>query len=116
MAPLLSASLPGQPLGNGLKNNWLGFLWFLKRTLPSIVPCSFLSKVGLVWVPGKAKRKSAGLVWGGEQRGTRDCLGLVHGAGNSSLASLAENSSMSQCAYPEDAGEYILGVCVCVCV
>lgn len=53
-------------------------------------------------------------MWGGEQMGTRDCPGLVLGAGNSSLASLAENSSiMSQNGYVEDTGEYTQ-VWVCV--
>lgn len=56
----------------------LGFLWLLKRVLPSTVPCSFFSKIGLDWVPGKNK-KSAGLLWSGEHMGTGDCPELVHG-------------------------------------
>lgn len=52
---------------------------------------------------------------GGQQMCPVDCLGLVHGAGDNSLACLAENSSiMSQNGYFEDAGEYISGMGVCI--
>lgn len=51
---------------------------------------------------------------GGEQMGTRDWPGLVLGADNSSLASLAESSSnMSLDGSIEDVGEYTQ-VWVCV--
>lgn len=42
-----------------------------------------------------------------------NCPGLVPGAGNNSLVSLAENSSMSQSGFFEDAGEYLSGLGVC---
>ncbi|XP_045384933.1 solute carrier family 4 member 11 isoform X4 [Lemur catta] len=49
----------------------------------------------------------AGFVWGGVQVSTGDCPGLVHGAGDNSLVSLAENAStMSQDGYFEDSNYY----------
>lgn len=111
--PFLSAFPPGQPLADGMKNSRLGFLSLLKRVLPSTVPCSLSSKVGLVWVPGKNK-KSAGLLRRGEHMGPGDCPELVRGAGNSSLASLAEDFSIARSGYLEDAGEYLSGVGVCI--
>lgn len=84
LAENISAFSPGQSLADGLKNDRRGFL----GPLPPTVPCSFFSEVGLGWVPGKGKKKLAGLVWGGEQMGTRDCPQRVVGTGNSFWLSL----------------------------
>lgn len=61
--PNVFAFSPGQPPADGLENHRRGF----PRPLPPPVLCPAFPGVGLGWVPGKGKKKLAGLVWGGEQ-------------------------------------------------